>query len=235
MSAFDFSELYTSLDKWAEFTPDSPVAGAIRPRLKDILKGAGLHGAHVADLLCFMSAVYEGGHNAGRKAAEEAYKERVTVDLDGLLDRHHIVPAKSPHQASIITLPNKAGAWVRFDDIAAALIKYNVDPGPHVKFGRVWEVWATVDEFGRHGEQIGYYDDKETAEKVNANVGWYGGAGSCVDYDYVQVDDTIYVVRGKVAAADLNVHLPNRRDEERQAALAKLTPKERKLLGLKDE
>lgn len=174
---FTFPELNKSLDSWADMVVDSPAANAIRERaIKNVLAPAsGIGPAIRQDLICFMSAVYKGGHNAGQAYAEE----------------HASKPFK------------------------------------------VWEVWETVDDRGRKGEMIGVFTSKLSAEDAAKGHGWYGGDGTIISGEAIDLDGTIYSIRSLVKTEALNRDIPSYRDMKKAQALEKLTEEEIEILGIK--
>ena len=92
-------------------------------------------------------------------------------------------------------------------------------------------VYTTQDEYGRRGALIGVYTTSAAAEKAAERAGWFNGKGQ-IDDIMVLITDTgeIYMMGTKVPMLDTN--LPQERDRRRQAALDKLTPEDRELLGL---
>lgn len=100
---------------------------------------------------------------------------------------------------------------------------------------RAWTVWETVDEYGRHGSMVGVFTTKAEAKEYAKGKGWYGREGSVVEGDAVDINGTVYLLQAAVKWGDINTDLIAKREAQKAAALAKLTPEERKLLNLKDE
>lgn len=172
---FTFPELTQSLDSWAEFLPDSPAASFLRKRFdKDIGSQYKMHSARfLADIACFMSAVYVGGLKAGVNSVDTTVK--------------------------------------------------------HTTLYRAFEVH---DEYHRDKSLIGVYTTNAAAEAAVKGKGWFGSDGVVIKGDAYFVGDYIIFPSEKIDAVDLDVNLPERLEDRKAAALAKLTDEEKKLLGL---
>lgn len=111
-------------------------------------------------------------------------------------------------------------------------IKQTLDP-QEGKYTTFYIVWSTEDERGRRGSVVGVYTNSADAEKAKEGKGWFGSPGEVEIADGWFVGEYVMFPRVKVLREDLNVNLPKRTEEKRQAALAKLSDEEKKLLGLK--
>lgn len=108
----------------------------------------------------------------------------------------------------------------------------SVDTG--VKYTTLYIASTGGDDHGRGDELIGIYTTSAAAEATVKGRGWFGGNGAVKKADGYFVGDLVIFPNIKIDAVDLNVDLPRKVETQRAAALAKLTPEERKLLGLKE-
>lgn len=96
-------------------------------------------------------------------------------------------------------------------------------------------VYAFSDDDGERsvGTPNWFFTDKEVAEKTASRRGWYGGNASVNKYDaIIDADsDTVHLIKQSFPLGNLNLG-PADKEAKRQAALNKLSPEERKLLGL---
>lgn len=95
----------------------------------------------------------------------------------------------------------------------------------------IWSVWSTIDEFGRHGEFIGHFSVRSAAEHSAKGRGWYAGWGNIVEGFAAEIDGKVYALASD-QPIELNVDSAMQRRAEVDAARAKLSPRERQLLGL---
>lgn len=100
----------------------------------------------------------------------------------------------------------------------------------------VWAVYEVHDEYGRH-RNLRTVCRTEAEGKIAANgLGWYGGQGDC-DKKAAIIDPESGLVYLLVTSTGQEFADVTKRKEElkqiaKEAALAKLTPEERELLGL---
>jgi hypothetical protein len=99
-----------------------------------------------------------------------------------------------------------------------------------MNFIRAFEVYETVDEYGRLGRKIGVYTDKSDACSAAEGVGWYGGTGSVQRIDVIKLGDKFYKI--DPSPIDLNNDEKHKQLILKEKALKKLTPEEREALGL---
>lgn len=104
---------------------------------------------------------------------------------------------------------------------------------PSTEYATFYIVWTTEDERGTRGSVVGVYTNSADAEKAKEGKGWWGGPGDVEKADGWFVGDYVMFPRVKVLREDIDVNLPQRTEEKRQAALAKLTEEEKQLLGVK--
>lgn len=101
---------------------------------------------------------------------------------------------------------------------------------------QVFTAHETVDEFNRKSALIGVYGTREWADAAAKGRGWYGGMGAVEAMWALPVPGKrgeFYLLQSDKTYT-LNVDLVDRDRAEKAAALAKLTPAERTLLGLEE-
>jgi hypothetical protein len=100
--------------------------------------------------------------------------------------------------------------------------------------------YETIDEFGRAGATIGYFEHDYKARAAAEGKGWYGGAGGVEPALLIEVDGRYYQVASHsmdgFPVDSLNTDLIQRRKDVRATAWDKikaaLTPDEINLLEL---
>lgn len=101
----------------------------------------------------------------------------------------------------------------------------------------VYVVRETVDEYGHTGEIIGVTVSKAEADNLAKGRGWYGGTADIREEKALVLDpanpEAVLLLQSTIEYP-LGVNLPERRREKRKAALAKLSPEEKELLGVKE-
>lgn len=101
-----------------------------------------------------------------------------------------------------------------------------------IKLIPVWTVYTTEDEYGRRGRMVGIFDTAEAANAAAKGKGWYGGHGDVAQGTALQIGNLTYFL-AIGSAIKLNVDLVKTEKEEIAAAKAKLTDREKQLLGIK--
>ena len=101
-------------------------------------------------------------------------------------------------------------------------------------FFDVWVVKETIDEYGRPGQLVGVFTSEDSAKTAAHKRGWWGGEGEITKKLGMlnPVDNTEIIVIDMIIKP--NVYLIEATKNDRAAALAKLTPRERELLGVKE-
>lgn len=102
------------------------------------------------------------------------------------------------------------------------------------KFFDVWVVKETIDEYGRPGQLVGVFMSDSAAKTAAAKKGWWGGEGEITKKLGMlnPVDKMEIIVIDMIIKPDIDLIAAAKKD--RQVALAKLTPRERELLGIKE-
>lgn len=95
-------------------------------------------------------------------------------------------------------------------------------------------VFETVDERGNRGGLVAVSRDSQKAEKMAAGAGWYGGQGRIVQGTLFDGPDGLVFIEKAYSIEALDTHLPRLAEQKRQAALAKLTDEDKKVLGIRD-
>lgn len=101
-----------------------------------------------------------------------------------------------------------------------------------------WAVYETVDEYGRRGSLVGVYDTEDSGKLAAKGVGWYGGEGSIDKIKLMLVGSglgQIAVMINGPLPLPLNAKLADIKKKRRAEALAKLTPEDITLLGIKGD
>jgi hypothetical protein len=131
-----------------------------------------------------------------------------------------------------------AGHAISFDEDGLAQAIYDIllphldTPSP-VSPKTYHLVYETVDDRGRTGAVVGVFTHEHDAQEGAKGKGWYGGPGWIEKADGYIVGDLVIFPKVKIHTEDLNLDLPKRAKERRNVALAKLTPEEITLLGIK--
>ena len=100
-----------------------------------------------------------------------------------------------------------------------------------VQFIEVWTVYETVSEWGQQGRRVGVFTRETDAEVSAIGRGYFGGHGAIEQGLAVSLDGLVYVLKD-ANPVDLDVDEIKSMEERVAQAKAKLTPEERKLLGL---
>jgi hypothetical protein len=111
------------------------------------------------------------------------------------------------------------------------------DPNPSLNGYDIWMGWATfdtVDERGTPGKLIGLFENKNDAVLASQGQGWYGGDGRVHQQQFIRIRHTGEVFALKDPCPVRFGNTAELMEKKRKAALAKLTPEERRLLGVKE-
>lgn len=102
-----------------------------------------------------------------------------------------------------------------------------------VLFRNVWAVYSGGSE--KHsGKPEWFYDDEWKAKEAAKGKGWYGGTAHVEKFRAVEIDDKTYVLAGLNCAQPVLMNYgPKEIEETKERAMAKLTDKELRALGLK--
>lgn len=115
----------------------------------------------------------------------------------------------------------------------------------------VYAAYSTIDDHGRLGTCHGYFKVKEEAEALSRGtflskthkgkgggfgngIGWYGGEGTVIRFDAIEINDKLYILKNVIKTEDIGADLIEIEKQRKKDALAKLTDQEKELLGLKD-
>ncbi len=101
---------------------------------------------------------------------------------------------------------------------------------------KVFKVTETTDEFNGLGDVVGIFPTKISAETAANGKGWYGGQAKIEEVWAVptgEMPGQYYILESKISYG-LGIDNVKRANDDKAAALAKLTPRERKLLGLEE-
>lgn len=96
----------------------------------------------------------------------------------------------------------------------------------------VWAVRAVHDD-NRTGGIVGLALTTAFAEEIAKGKGSWGGLGSITEQSAIVADAGEVFLLERREPYPVNVDLPKERERKRQAALAKLTEEDMKLLGIK--
>lgn len=99
---------------------------------------------------------------------------------------------------------------------------------------KVINVWAVNqgDDDRSCGRPVWFFDSAAKAEEVAAGRGWFGGNAPVGEHKAILFGNQIYLL-AKTEPIELNLG-PQDQAERRKKAIEKLTPAERKLLGISD-
>ena len=100
-----------------------------------------------------------------------------------------------------------------------------------------WKVCETLNEAGVLGPVVGVYLSEGAAEIGARGQGWWGGKGAIREVKLLEMPGRTYLLDAQfpygLDPASLNTNLREERNRLVEAAKAKLTAEERKLLGIK--
>lgn len=100
-----------------------------------------------------------------------------------------------------------------------------------------WAVYETIDEYGRRGSLVGVFDSEGGGKLAAKGVGWYGSEGSIDKVKLLLVGSGLgqmaIMITGPLPLP-LNAKLADIQKKRRAEALAKLTPEDITLLGIKE-
>lgn len=102
------------------------------------------------------------------------------------------------------------------------------------KFFDVWVVKEVINEYGRVGRTVGVFINEEGAKIAARNKGWWGGEGEITKKPGMlnPVNRKEVIVIDMIIEPDIDLIEAAKKD--RAAAIAKLIPRERELLGVRD-
>jgi hypothetical protein len=104
----------------------------------------------------------------------------------------------------------------------------------------IFEVRETINERGTLGAVVGYCDSKTTADARAKGEGWWGGMGAVSEMSALVLEGQVWALRQPEPVQVMNLEqvrilkpVPQSEidTELRSAALAKLSPDERRVLG----
>jgi hypothetical protein len=104
----------------------------------------------------------------------------------------------------------------------------------------IFEVRETINERGTLGAVVGYCDSKTTADERAKGEGWWGGQGAVSEVSALVIDGHVWALRQPEPVQVMNLEqvrvskpVPQSEidTELRSAALAKLSPDARRVLG----
>lgn len=102
-----------------------------------------------------------------------------------------------------------------------------------MRFTVAYTVKETVDDRGRTGDLIGVFFSAEEADKAAKGKGWYGGQGEVRERAVLMDESGSVYILESAAPITPGVNLPEEHKAKVRAALDKLTPEDRALLGIK--
>lgn len=97
----------------------------------------------------------------------------------------------------------------------------------------VYAVYETTNEWGAHGALITVTEDKSKADAAAERRGWYNSKADIVEKPAALLDDGKVLLLHSAVSYPLDTDLPAELKARREAALAKLSPEEIKLLGIR--
>ncbi len=103
-----------------------------------------------------------------------------------------------------------------------------------ILFKHAFRVNISEGEQGLTGRVVGYFTDINQADMAAKGQGWYGGNGHVTPVTIIQIDEfgsNFELVSD--APVLLDVNLVDLAKQKRREALAKLTPEEISILGIK--
>lgn len=103
-----------------------------------------------------------------------------------------------------------------------------------ITLAKVYVVKETVDDRGQTGETVGVYFNPKDADVAAKGKGWYGGEGEVRERIGAVLDNGSVLIVESVIALQPGVNLPELHKQRVQAALDKLTPEDKILLGVAD-
>jgi hypothetical protein len=91
----------------------------------------------------------------------------------------------------------------------------------------VYSVHETVDERSTHGKLLGYFRDSDDAYYHAHGRGWYGSEASVNSHHALKIKDRVFIT-----STPFPIEFGPANLTDRERALAKLTPADKKALGL---
>lgn len=96
----------------------------------------------------------------------------------------------------------------------------------------VYAVYETLDEYGRRGSLIMLTERKDVAEEAAKGRGWWNSNADVTQKPAIRLEDgTVYLLES-TTRYPLEIDIPAELKSRREAARAKLTDEEAKLLGI---
>jgi len=132
------------------------------------------------------------------------------------------------------TCGKDGGQMSLFEDTGGRRKKKPTTPLKLYSTQPIYAVYRTVNEWGKLGELVCYTTDKEVAHFKAKDTGWFGGVGTIITKGALVVDGEIFVLEDPTATTVREMAARNHAamEEMKEDALTKLTPGERKALGL---
>lgn len=100
-----------------------------------------------------------------------------------------------------------------------------------------YTAWKVEDEYGRSTKLIGIFEKEADAEEAAKGQGWWAGDGN-VEKRFViklQGGSCFLLDKYETNRMSMNVNFLDEKKKMREAALAKLSPEEKIVLGLSEE
>lgn len=104
---------------------------------------------------------------------------------------------------------------------------------------KIVDVFAVYQDCGSDvttvkGKLVGIYFDKEDADEMKAGHGWHGGNGIVEEAKALKLRDGTFYLLAHPTPLRAGINMARAEREERKAALAKLTDREKALLNIKE-
>lgn len=96
---------------------------------------------------------------------------------------------------------------------------------------KIFSVHVTTNEYGKHGECLGYFEEEAAATEASKNKGWYGGDASVSEVNVVEIEGKLYILED-TKPIELHATEHAKLIMKRRKARAKLSDDEREALGL---
>ena len=96
----------------------------------------------------------------------------------------------------------------------------------------LWSVYETINEYGSRGKPVGYFTNEAAANGAAEKRGWYGGPG-LVETGYGLVINGETFLLGLKDPITPDLDLTREHERIKAQGLAKLTPDERRALGVR--
>lgn len=98
----------------------------------------------------------------------------------------------------------------------------------------IYAVYTTTTEWGKKGELVCHTTSKRVAEFMADGAGWWGGKGMIIEQTALVIGGEIFVLDDSdpITVEDMSALNQIATDKMKEKALAKLSPNERKALGV---